>query len=64
MAILEDRVVGSLGVSELLDRSVVRDARGQLDEGVSRIRRYGAGGEVRAPIWPCTSRPSRPRRGC
>jgi xanthine dehydrogenase accessory factor len=37
---------GSLGVTDLLDRSVERDARGQLDEGVSRIRRYGAGGEV------------------
>jgi xanthine dehydrogenase accessory factor len=46
ISILDDRVVGSLGVTELLDRSVVRDARGQLDEGVSRIRRYGAGGEV------------------
>jgi xanthine dehydrogenase accessory factor len=46
ISILGDRVVGSLGVTELLDRSVERDARGQLDEGVSRIRRYGAGGEV------------------
>ena len=46
ISILEDRVVGSLGVTELLDRSVARDAHGQLDEGVSRIRRYGAGGEV------------------
>jgi len=46
ISILEHRVVGSLGVTELLDRSVARDARGQLDEGVSRIRRYGAGGEV------------------
>ena len=46
ISIFEDRVVGSLGVTELLDRSVVRDARGQLDEGISRIRRYGAGGEV------------------
>jgi xanthine dehydrogenase accessory factor len=46
MAILADRTVGSLGVTELLDHSVERDARGQLDEGVSRIRRYGAGGEV------------------
>lgn len=46
ISILEDRVVGTLGVTELLDRSVERDARGQLDEGVSRIRRYGAGGEV------------------
>jgi xanthine dehydrogenase accessory factor len=46
LSVLDDRVVGSLGVTELLDRSVERDARGQLDEGVSRIRRYGAGGEV------------------
>lgn len=46
IAICRDRVVGSLGVTELLHRSVERDARGQLDEGVSRIRRYGAGGEV------------------
>jgi len=46
IAILEDRMVGSLGVTDLLDHSVERDARGQLDEGVSRIRRYGVGGEV------------------
>lgn len=46
ISILDGRVVGSLGITDLLDRSVARDARGQLDEGVSRIRRYGAGGEV------------------
>jgi xanthine dehydrogenase accessory factor len=46
MSVVDDRVVGSLRVTELLDRSVERDARGQLDEGLSRIRRYGAGGEV------------------
>jgi xanthine dehydrogenase accessory factor len=46
LAVLEDGVVGGLGVTELLDYSVERDARGLLDEGVSRIRRYGAGGEV------------------
>ncbi|HSJ17886.1 MAG TPA: XdhC/CoxI family protein [Solirubrobacterales bacterium] len=46
IAITEEEVVGSFGITELLDRSVARDARGQLDEGVSRIRRYGAGGEV------------------
>ncbi len=46
LAVTADRVIGTLGVAELLDRSVERDARGQLDEGVSRIRRYGAGGEV------------------
>jgi len=46
IAILRDRVVGSLGVTDLLDRSVERDAIGQLDEGISRIRRYGADGAV------------------
>jgi xanthine dehydrogenase accessory factor len=46
LAILDDGVIGGLGVTELLDRSVERDARGQLDEGLSRVRRYGAGGEV------------------
>jgi xanthine dehydrogenase accessory factor len=46
ISIFGDRVVGSLGITELFDRSVARDASGQLDEGVSRIRRYGAGGEV------------------
>ena len=46
MAILRDGVVGGLGVTGLLDRSVERDAQGQLDEGVSRIRRYGADGAV------------------
>jgi xanthine dehydrogenase accessory factor len=46
MAILPGRAVGSLGVTELFDRSVSRDARGQLDEGLSRIRRYGADGAV------------------
>jgi xanthine dehydrogenase accessory factor len=52
VSILDDRVVGSLGITELLDRSVERDARGQLDEGVSRIRRYGAGGEVMGSDLP------------
>ncbi len=52
ITVLSDRVVGSLGVSELLDRSVERDARGQLDEGVSRIRRYGSAGEVMGAELP------------
>lgn len=46
MAVRRDGTIGGLGVSELLDRSVERDARGQLDDGISRIRRYGSGGEV------------------
>ncbi len=46
MAILPDRVVGGLGVTDLLDHSVRRDARGQLDESLSRVRRYGADGAI------------------
>ncbi|MET0601161.1 MAG: XdhC/CoxI family protein [Baekduia sp.] len=46
LAVLEDRAIGSLDGPELLAHSVVRDARGFLDEGMSAVRRYGAGGEV------------------
>jgi xanthine dehydrogenase accessory factor len=46
LAVLEDRAIGSLDGPELLTHSVVRDARGFLDEGMSAVRRYGAGGEV------------------
>ncbi|MGH2953537.1 MAG: XdhC family protein [Solirubrobacterales bacterium] len=46
LAILDDAIVGGLGVTPLLDSTVEREARGFMDEGVSRTRRYGAGGEV------------------
>jgi xanthine dehydrogenase accessory factor len=46
IAVLEDDAVGSLGGPDLLTRSVVRDARGFLDEGLSAVRRYSARGEV------------------
>lgn len=46
LAVLEDSVVGTLAVSDLLDDSVSRDARGLLDEGLSAVRRYSAKGEV------------------
>jgi xanthine dehydrogenase accessory factor len=46
LAVLEDAVAGSLGVTQLLDDSVARDARGFLDEGRSQIRRYSERGEV------------------
>jgi xanthine dehydrogenase accessory factor len=46
MAILGHERVGTLGMTELLDHSVERDALGQLDEGMSRLRRFGTGGEV------------------
>ncbi len=52
MAILSDGVSGGLGVADLLDRNAERDARGQLDEGVSRIRRYGTAGEVMGSALP------------
>lgn len=45
LTVLEDGTAGSLGL-DLLDHNVEREARGFLDDGVSRIRSYGAGGEV------------------
>ena len=45
LAILATGAVGGLGIG-LLDHNVEREARGFLEEGVSRIRSYGAGGEV------------------
>ena len=46
IAVLDDEVVGSFGVTDLLDDSVARDARGFLDEGRSSIRGYSAKGET------------------
>ena len=46
MVVTEAGTVGSLGVAELLDRSVARDARGFLDEGRSALRRYSNRGEL------------------
>ncbi len=46
LAVLEDRVVGGLEHTELLDDSVARDARGYLDEGRSAVRRYSEKGET------------------
>jgi xanthine dehydrogenase accessory factor len=45
LAILAAGTIGGLGI-ELLDHNVERESRGFLEEGVSRIRGYGAGGEV------------------
>jgi xanthine dehydrogenase accessory factor len=44
MAMADGETVGSLGVSELLDRSVERDLRGMLDQGLTGLRHYGADG--------------------
>jgi xanthine dehydrogenase accessory factor len=46
IAVTEDGVTGSLGVSALLDDNVARDARGFLDEGKSAVRGYSDRGET------------------
>jgi xanthine dehydrogenase accessory factor len=46
MVVTDEGRIGSLGVADLLDRSVEREARGFLDEGRSAIRRYSGKGEV------------------
>jgi xanthine dehydrogenase accessory factor len=46
LAVVDGDVVGELAVTELLDRSVARDAAGLLEQGVSMIRRYGADGST------------------
>jgi xanthine dehydrogenase accessory factor len=46
MVVTEEGTDGSLGVADLLDRSVAREARGFLDEGRSAVRRYSRKGEV------------------
>jgi xanthine dehydrogenase accessory factor len=45
LAVLPGGAVGGLGRGELLDHAVDRDARGLLEQGVSTVRHYGAGGE-------------------
>jgi xanthine dehydrogenase accessory factor len=44
LAVIDDKVTGSLGGEELLDRNVAREARGLLEEGKTTIRRFGADG--------------------
>jgi xanthine dehydrogenase accessory factor len=46
LAVTLEEAVGGLGVTELLDDNVARDARGYLDEGRSSVRHYSAVGEV------------------
>jgi xanthine dehydrogenase accessory factor len=46
MVVTEEGTIGSLGVADLLDRSVEREARGFLDEGRSAVRRFSRKGEV------------------
>jgi xanthine dehydrogenase accessory factor len=44
MALVGSEIVGTLGETDLLDRSVERDLRGMLDRGQTALRRYGADG--------------------
>src|ERR1700738_3618928 len=46
LALIGGDAVGSLGVSDLLNRSVTRDAAGLLERGMSMIRRYRADGAM------------------
>src|SRR6202007_1554191 len=44
VAVIDDRIVGSLGAGDLLDSNVGREAQGLLGEGKTTVRRVGAGG--------------------
>jgi xanthine dehydrogenase accessory factor len=44
MAIVGERRIGGLGGPELLDRSVERETRGALAQGISTLRHFGADG--------------------
>jgi len=46
LAIVDGETTGELGVTELLDRSVSREAAGLLARGVTLIRRYGSDGST------------------
>ncbi|HEY1356945.1 MAG TPA: XdhC/CoxI family protein [Thermoleophilaceae bacterium] len=46
MVVTKEGAVGSLGMTELLDTSVEREALGFLDQGRSTMRRYSRKGEV------------------
>ncbi len=44
LAVIDHQAIGSLDAFELLDRNVVREARGLLEEGKTTVRRFGADG--------------------
>jgi xanthine dehydrogenase accessory factor len=46
LAVVDGETTGELGVTELLDRSVSREAAGLLARGVTLIRRYGGDGST------------------
>ncbi len=46
LAIIGDRVLGSLAGPELLDRNVIQEARGLLEQGRTALRRFGDEGAM------------------
>ena len=44
LAVIENRIAGSLGATDLLDRNVAREAQGLLEEGKTTLRRFGGDG--------------------
>jgi xanthine dehydrogenase accessory factor len=44
LAVIGEETIGTLGVSELMDRTVGAEARGVLTQGTSLLRSYGADG--------------------
>jgi xanthine dehydrogenase accessory factor len=44
LAVIGDEITGALGVTDLLDRNVAREARGLLEEGKTTVRRFGEDG--------------------
>jgi xanthine dehydrogenase accessory factor len=44
LAVIEGEMIGTLGRSGLLDRNVIRETQGLLDEGKTTIRRFGSDG--------------------
>jgi xanthine dehydrogenase accessory factor len=44
LAVIDNRVIGSLHAGDLLDRNVAREAQGLLEEGKTTVRRFGADG--------------------
>jgi xanthine dehydrogenase accessory factor len=46
LSVVDGETTGELGVTELLDRSVSREAAGLLARGVTLIRRYGSDGST------------------
>ena len=44
LAVIDDRIIGSLHHTDLLDRNVAREAQGLLEEAKTTVRRFGSDG--------------------